>query len=205
MFQPMFISSTASSAERPLLGHARPELERARQALLLHDLLHRQRGGNLQRHPGVVPLTVPGRADHDRIAVGDARLLRRLRDAVDIRSERDHRFARSPRCHPRRRDAGEVVLDGEPVLLEDVGEVLRRLVLLEAELAEAEDLIVHALDVFTHAVDFERDVALVLLNPRVGRRRGGGRGLGRRLRRGADRDGDRGRERDNQPSRKTHG
>ena len=55
----------------------------------------------------------------------------------------------------------------EAVLLEDVGQVLRRLEFLEAELAEAEHLIVHALDVFAHAVDFEADIFLDLFELRV--------------------------------------
>ena len=229
-FQPMFISSTASSAERPrhgapaecalsplklystdtmplpppspqptpmfeptwakmrdvdvleragahvvrlraeqFLGDARPELQRARQALLLHDLLDRQRRGDLQRHARVVAFAVARRAFDDRLAIGDARLLRRLRDAVDVRAERDDRLARSPARHPRGRNAGEVLLDREAVLLQDVGQVLRRLELLEAELAEAEHLIVHALDVFAHAVDLEADVSLVLFELRVRR------------------------------------
>ena len=41
---------------------------------------------------------------------------------------------------PRGRNAGHPSLDREAVLLEDAGEVLRRLEFLEAELAEAEDL-----------------------------------------------------------------
>ena len=60
--------------------------------------------------PGVVAFAVPGRAFDDRIVVGDAGLLRRLRDAVDVRAERDDRLARAPRrrstpseCRPRSR------------------------------------------------------------------------------------------------------
>ena len=44
------------------------------------------------------------------------------------------------RRHPRGRNAGDAALDLEAVLLEDAGQVLGRLELLEAELAEAEDL-----------------------------------------------------------------
>ena len=43
-------------------------------------------------------------------------------------------------------NAGDAALDLEAVLLEDAGEVLRRLDLLHAELAEGEDLIDHLLD-----------------------------------------------------------
>ena len=73
------------------------------------------------------------------------------------------------RRHPRRRNAGEVLLRSvKPFFFEDAGQVLRRLEFLEAELAEAEDLIVHLLDVFAHAVDFEADIALVLIELGVG-------------------------------------
>ena len=72
---------------------------------------------------GVVPFAVTGRAFDHRIVVGDARLLRRLRDAVDVGAERDHRLARSPRRHQRGRNAGDALLHGEAVLLEDVGQV----------------------------------------------------------------------------------
>ena len=65
------------------------------------------------------------------------------------------------------RNAGDAALDREAVLLEDAGEVLRRLELLEAELAEAEHLIVHLLDVLAHRVDFQADVPLVLIELRI--------------------------------------
>ena len=85
---------------------------------------------------------------------------------------------------------------------EDAGEVLRRLELLEAELAEAEDRIVHALNVLAHAVDFERDVPLVLVEFRIrGRRRGRRRLLSGRRR---ERHGDRSQQRDDPETRAIH-
>ena len=136
--------------------------------LALHDLLHDERGGDVQRHAGVVPFAVPRRAVDDRIVIGDAGLLRRLRDAVDVGAERDDRLARAPARHPRGRNAGQILLHGKAVFPENPGDVLRRLELLKPELAEAEDLIVHPRDVFAHAVDLKADVALVLLQLRVG-------------------------------------
>ena len=68
-------------------------LMRARQPLALHDLLHREHRGDVQRHAGVVPFAVSGRAVDDRIVIADARLLRRLRNAVDVRADGDHRLA----------------------------------------------------------------------------------------------------------------
>ena len=72
-----------------LFGDARPDHDRARQLLALHHPLHRDGGEDVERRAGVVPLAVAGRAVDDRIAIRDAWLLRRLRNAVDVRSERD--------------------------------------------------------------------------------------------------------------------
>ena len=155
-----------------LLGRARPDADRARQLLALHDLLHRDRGGDVHRLPGVVALAVPGRAFDHRRVVGDAGLLRRLRDAVDVGAERDHRLARSPRRHERGRDAGDPLLHGEAVLLEHIDEVAVRLGLLEAELGEAEDGIDHLLGEDLHRLDVSDRVGLEPLGARIILRRG---------------------------------
>src|SRR5262249_42523231 len=73
-------------------------------------------------------------------------------------------------------DVRQVLLNGEAVLPEDAGEVLRGLELLEAQLGEAEHLVVHALDHLAEAVDLEPDVALVLIEAWIGW--SGGRVLG---------------------------
>ena len=122
------------------------------------------------------------RARDDRIVIRDAGLLRRLRNVVDVGSERDHRLARAPARHPRGRNAGEVLLNREAVLLEDAGEVLRRLELLEPELAEAEHLIDHPLNELLLAVHLAAHVALVLIQPRIGWCGGRAGGLLRRRR-----------------------
>src|SRR5436309_3198590 len=106
-------------------------------------------------------------------------LLRRLWNAVDVRAECDHRLARPPACGPRGGNAGDPLLDGEAVLLQDVGEILRRLDFLEAELAEAENRVIPFLNVLLHRVDLEADVPLVLIQLRVGGRSVRGRRLGR--------------------------
>ena len=61
---------------------------------------------------------------------------------------------------------GDAALDGEAVLLEDAGQVLRRLDFLEAELAEAEDHVGHLLRHHAHAVDVGGDAALQRVEPR---------------------------------------
>src|SRR5262249_60280440 len=79
------------------------------------------------------------------------------------------------------------------------GQVFRRLEFLKPELREAEHLIVHALDHLAEAVDFQSDVALVLIEARIGR--------GRRLRWGLlrkRRHREQGNERRNKKSVCTH-
>src|SRR6185503_17299773 len=58
-----------------LLGGAGPDPDRARQLLALHDLLHREDGGEVDRLAGVVALAVPGSPFHHRRVVGDTGLL----------------------------------------------------------------------------------------------------------------------------------
>src|SRR5438132_660960 len=132
-----------------------------------HDLLHGERRRDVQRHARVVPFAVAWRALDQRIVVRDARLLRRLRDAVDVGAERQDWLARPPACHPRGRNAGDPFLHGEAVLLQDPREVFRRFDLLEPELAEAEHLIDHLLRELARAVDLGSEILLVLIELRV--------------------------------------
>src|SRR5947209_4367834 len=124
-----------------LLGDAGPHFDRSGQVLALHDFSHGEDRRDVHCLSGVMTLAVAWRALDDRIVIRDTRLLRRLRNAVDVRADRDHRLATAPRRHPRRGDAGDAAFDLESVLFEDAREVFRRLDLLEAELAEAEHLI----------------------------------------------------------------
>ena len=110
--------------------------------------------------PGVVPFAVAGRALNERVLVADARLVAGLRDAVDVGAERDHRFAGAPSGDECGRNSGDAALDLEAVLLEDAGEVFRRLDFLHPELAVREDLIDHLLDHLRSRVDLLRGFGL---------------------------------------------
>ena len=95
-----------------------------------------------------------------RIAIGDARPLGPLRDAVDVRAKGDHWLAAAPLGDPRGGDARGAARDPEAVLFEDAGEVARRLDLLEAQLAEAEHGVHHLLSERGQAVDVGRGLFL---------------------------------------------
>src|SRR5262249_2459523 len=101
-----------------LLSHAGPEPESTRNALPLHGPLHHERWGDIERLARVVPLAVPRSSFDERRVKRHARFLRRLRNAVDVAADRDHGLARTPCRHPRRRDAGDALLDREAILLE---------------------------------------------------------------------------------------
>ena len=115
----------------------------------------------LQRHARVVPLAVAGRAFDDRLVIGDAGLLRRLRDASRCRSR-----ARSPacpipsarstrsECRRRRRSTVKPFCSRMPVRYFD------GLELLEAELAEAEHLIDHLLRELRARIDVAHRLGL---------------------------------------------
>ena len=103
--------------------------------------------------PELWPSPCPGAPSTSGIAIGDAGLLRALRDAVDVGAKRDHGLAAAPFGDPRGRDARDAARDLEAVLLEDAGEVARRLDLLKAQLAEAEHRVHHLLRQRGQAVD----------------------------------------------------
>jgi hypothetical protein len=161
---------------------AGPQLDRSRNLLALHDLLQHDRCRDVQRHAGVVSFAVSRPAFEKRIVVRHAGLLRPRRDAVDIGAKRDHRLPRSPRRHPRRRNAGDPLFDCEPLLPQDVREVLRRLDLLKPELAEAEHGVDHLLSEVLKVVDAGSSFGLERAQPRFGLRihRPRWRGRGRR-------------------------
>ena len=133
-------------ARHELLGDAGPEHERAWKLFPLHQRLDRQRGCDGHGLARVVALAVAGRAGNEGGAIGHAGLLGRLWNPVDVGTERDHRFARSPACHPRRRNPRNSALDAEAMALEDAGQVPGGLHFLEAELAEAEEAVHDLLD-----------------------------------------------------------
>jgi hypothetical protein len=150
-----------------LLRRAWPDADGSRKLLALHDLLHRDGGRDVHCLPGIVALAMPGCAFDHRRVVGNARLLRRLRDAVDVGPECDDRLAGSPGGHERRRDAGNPLLDAETVLLEDVDQVAIRFDLLKAELSETEDGVDHLLREDAHRFDVLDGVGLQALDARV--------------------------------------
>ena len=129
------------------LGDARPEHQRARDLLALHQLLQRERSDEIDRLAAVMAFAMARSALDHRRPPGDARLLRGLGNAVYVAAQCDHRTpgAVGPACDPSGRQARSAPLDREAVLLEQVGEVARGLDLLEAELAEAEDHVVDLL------------------------------------------------------------
>ena len=102
------------------LGHSRPQADGAGEVLALHHLLDRQRGDDVQRHPGIVAFAVSRRAFDQRLVPADAGLLRRLRDVVDVAAQRDHGLARSPACHPRGGNAGHAALDFESLFFQEM-------------------------------------------------------------------------------------
>ena len=67
-----------------LLGHTRPEHDRARNLVSGHDVLHRQRGNDVERDAAVVPFTMSRRAADQWVTHRRAGLLVGLRNAVDI-------------------------------------------------------------------------------------------------------------------------
>ena len=130
--------------------------------------------------PGVVAFAVAGRALDHRVVIGHTGRLVALRNAVDVGAERDHRLAAAPLGHPRGRDAGDAVLDGEAVVAQQLAQVALGLDLLEADLAEAEDHVVHLLAELEHRR--RRDVGVEggfqLGDPRVDGAAGAGAAAG---------------------------
>ena len=141
---------------------------RAGNLLARHDVLHGERGDDVERDAAVVPFAVGGRARDHPCATGDAGLLARLRDPVDVGAERDDRRAAAPFRDPRGGDTGDAAFDLEAVLLEDAREVLRRLDLLHPELAEGEDLIDHLLGHLGLGINGGGEVGLEAVGAGVG-------------------------------------
>src|SRR3546814_19426799 len=92
---------------------------------------------------------MPRRTIDHRLAPRDAGRLARLRDAVDIAAQRDHRAVgavRPPRGPPRR-PTRDVTRDRETFLFEQGGKIPLRLMFLEAALGKAEQFLI---DDFRH-------------------------------------------------------
>ena len=108
------VADQVGLAAEQLLGHARPQHHRAGDLLPLHDLLQRERRDDIHGLAGVVALAMSRRAFDHRLVVCDARLLRRLRNAVDVAAERDHGPARAPVGDPGGRQARDIPLNVKP-------------------------------------------------------------------------------------------
>ncbi len=165
------IANVIGLRAQQLFGDSRPYLDRPREMVLDHHILHRKRRNDVHRLPGVMAFAVSRRARNDGVVIRHARLLRGLRNAVEIGAQRDHRLARAPRRHPRRRYSRDAVLDLEAILLQQIGQVLRRLELLEAELAEAEHRVDHHLHELRVAVDMLQDLLFHICGLRIAQRR----------------------------------
>ena len=136
-----------------LFGNAWPDLEGAGHVVLHHDVFDRQNGEDVERDAGVVAFPMTGSASDDGILVGDAGLLRGLRDAVDVRAKCDDGLAGAPRCHEGGGNAGDAAFDLEAVAFEEVGEILRTVELLVAEFRVAEHGVDHHLGEFGARLD----------------------------------------------------
>ena len=138
------------------LGDAGPQHQRTGQPLALHQLLQRQRRGDVHRLAGVVALAVAGAALDHRLVVGEARHLRDVRQRVDIAAERDHRPTVAEPRHPTARHAGHAARHREAMPLERRGEQFRALDLMKAQFGEGEQRIIdhlRQLGVLVHQID----------------------------------------------------
>jgi hypothetical protein len=76
-----------------LFGDARPQFDSAGDLLPLHDFLEHDRGGDIERHPRVVPFAVSGSTFDERIVIRHAGLLRPGRNPIDVGAQGNDRFA----------------------------------------------------------------------------------------------------------------
>jgi hypothetical protein len=113
-------------AGQQLLGDSRINTDGSRYLVFRHHLLQHERGGDIQRLAGVVAFAMAWPTLDERGMESDTRLLRGLRQAVDIGHESDHGLARSPACDERRGHARHTPGDREAVLLQNAGDVGRR-------------------------------------------------------------------------------
>jgi hypothetical protein len=118
-----------------------------------------------------VAFAVSRSASDNRVVIRHTGLLRRLRDVVEVRPQRDDRLPRSPRGRPAGRDTGDGAVNLEAVFFQDVGEVLRGFEFLVAKLGVAEDLVDHLLSELAHGIDVDGHRSLHGVQFRIRRRR----------------------------------
>jgi hypothetical protein len=112
-----------------------------------------------------------GRPLDNRVVVRHPRLLRGLRNTIDIGTERDDGLTRAPRRHERGRYSRNPLLHGEPIGFQNVDQVTRRFEFLKPQLAIAEDLVHHPLNEFLARVDIRDGFFLQCVQPRIRVRR----------------------------------
>src|SRR6185369_8138129 len=100
-------------ARELFFGDTGPKHDRPGNLVPRHDVFHGERGDDVERHTAVVAFTVAGGAGNHDIVRGGGRLLIRLRNAVDVRAERDDRRSLAPSGHPGGGYAGDAAFDGE--------------------------------------------------------------------------------------------
>ncbi len=122
--------------------------------IFLHLLFQDERGGDVDGHAGVVAFAVAWCAFDEGIVIRDAGFLRRARDAVFLRDESDDGFSAAVRRDPRCGNSRNSLFDFEAIFLEDAGNVFRGFDFLEAEFAEAENLVDHLLRESLQLVSF---------------------------------------------------
>jgi hypothetical protein len=126
-------------------GYARPEHQRTRNLVALHQFFHGQCRYDIQRLPRIVALAVAGCPFYDGVFIGYARLLAGFRDAVYVGADGDNGLAATPGGYPGGGHAGDVFLDGEALFFEQRGQVRVALHFLETQLREAKQHIVDLL------------------------------------------------------------
>src|SRR5260370_7028193 len=98
------------------LSDSRPHDDGARQFLAFHQLLDGERRDDVDSLAGIVAFAVTRRPFDERLPIGDARLLRGFREAIDVAAERDHRMSEAPPRHPRGGNAPDPALAREDAL-----------------------------------------------------------------------------------------
>src|SRR5271170_190753 len=91
------VANVISLTPKQLLRHTRPDLNRAGEMILRHHVLHGQRSDDVHGLPGVVPFAMTRSARNNGIVISHPRLLRCLRDTVEVRTKSDHRLPAAPR------------------------------------------------------------------------------------------------------------
>ena len=123
------------------LGDARPDHDGTGHVLALHDFLDRQRRDNDDRLTGIMTFAVARTVFDHGLPIGYARHLRSPRNAIDIRTERDHRPAFAPGRPPGRRNACHAEFHLEIVFHQEFGQIALGLEFLEAELGIGEQAV----------------------------------------------------------------